>query len=430
MRFAQLFLRLGLTSILGVCGCEASRAGAYPEVPVWVHRPSWSMDITFSRDLRAHSRQKGEPYERGGVELDVAGRRVFVGSSDDGLYALHAEDGTVIWRFETVGAVQSEPLYDPVEDTLYFGSNDGALYKVRAEDGKLMWRFMSNAEVSRRPQLVNGTLYAVNANDTLLALNATTGQRRWSQHRTPALGMEIAGHGAVLVWRNKAYMVYSDGTVTAYDAKTGVEAWQPIDLSGEAEQQLGEVPRYLDVDTTPVAGNVEGNAVVYVGGYEGGVYALDADAGNIVWSIPAVTGVTDLILWEQPAHRNLLGDGPDEPARKILIAATGTSGLWGIDPQSGSELWRRDLPDGGVSRPVPMLGALLVSTTRQGLFLVHPLDGRLIDGIHSDLGFAMPAAAYGHRAFIMTNGGKLLGLYVRSPQKLDAEPYQAGLKPL
>ena len=40
------------------------------------------------------------------------------------------------------------------------------------------------------------------------------------------------------------------------------ETWQPIDLSGEAEEQLGEVPRYLDVDTTPVAGSVDGSRVV------------------------------------------------------------------------------------------------------------------------------------------------------------------------
>jgi outer membrane protein assembly factor BamB len=410
--------------------CEVSRAGAHAEVPVWTHHPAWSLEVIYSHPLLAQSRKHGEPYERGGAEIDVAGRRVFIGSSDGGLYALRAEDGQVIWRFETVGAVQCEPLYDPQENVVYFGSNDGALYKVDAERGLLKWRFMSNAEVARRPQLVGDVLYAVNANDTVLALDRRTGERKWSQHRTPALGMEIAGHAAALVWRGKVYVSYSDGTVTAYDAANGSESWQPIDLSGEAEEQLGEVPRYLDVDTTPVAGSVDDNAVVFVGSYEGGVFALDADTGNVVWSLPTVVGVSDLLLWEQPAHPNRTGEGPKEAARKILIAATGTSGLWGIDPEQGTELWRRDLPDGGISRPAPLLGALLVSTTRQGLFLVHPLDGTLIDGIHSDLGFAMPAATHGNRAFIMTNGGTFMGLYAHQPDRLDTGPYKAGLKPL
>lgn len=421
---------LGVALVLGLAGCEASRAGAHAEVPVWTHHPAWSLEVVYSTPLLAQSRKHGEPYERGGAEIDVKGRRVFVGSSDAGLYALRAIDGQVIWRFETVGAVQSEPLYDAKENALYFGSNDGALYKVDADRGLLKWRFMSNAEVARRPQLVGDTLYAVNANDTVLAVDRRTGERRWSQHRTPALGMEIAGHGGALVWRGKVYMAYSDGTVTAYDAETGVEVWQPIDLSGEAEEQLGEVPKYLDVDTSPVAGSVEGTAVVYVGSYEGGVFALDADTGNVVWSLPAVMGVSDLLLWEQPEHTNISGEGPKEPARKILVAATGTSGLWGIDPEQGTELWRRDLPDGGISRPAPLLGALLVSTTRQGLFLVHPLDGAIIDGIHSDLGFAMAPATHGNRAFIMTNGGTFLGLYAREPSRLEELPYKAGLKPL
>lgn len=430
-RRARIASALGALLLpLALSGCEASRAGAYPEVPVWTHHPAWSLDLVYTRDLRAASREQGEPYERGGVELDTAGRRVFVGSSDGGLYALGAEDGQVLWRFETLGAVQSQPLYDAVENALYFGSNDGALYKVDAERGRLLWRFFSNAEVAQKPQLEAGTLFAVNANDTVLALDPKTGKRRWSQHRTPALGMEIAGHGAALAWRGRVYMVYSDGTVSAYDAKSGLEVWQPIDLSAEAEQTLGEIPRYLDVDTTPVPGFVEGTAVIYVGSYEGGVFALDADTGNVVWSLPAVVGVSDLMMWEQPERPNRTGEGPREPARRLLIAATGTTGLWGIDPQSGSEVWRRDLPDGGISKPAPLQGALLISTTRQGLFLVHPLDGQLIDGIHSDLGFSMPAATHGRRAFILSNGGTLLSLYARPPEQLDDLPYKAGLKPL
>ena len=91
---------------------------------------------------------------------------MFVGSSDRGLYAVRVEDGTVLWRFETLGFVQSAPLYDRGEDVVYFGSNDGALYKVRARDGKLLWRFMTNAEISRRPLLSGGSLFVANANDT------------------------------------------------------------------------------------------------------------------------------------------------------------------------------------------------------------------------------------------------------------------------
>jgi outer membrane protein assembly factor BamB len=275
----------------GAClACGAIGATANPEVPPWLHRPSFSMTLVYRERLNAVSRDETEPYERGRPGLDIAGRRVFVGSSDRGLYAVRAEDGSVIWRFETLGVVQCEPLYDPEEDVVYFGSNDGALYKLRAQDGKMLWRFSTNAEVARKPVIRGRNVYAVNANDTVIAVDRKTGERRWSQHRAPALGMEVAGYSGPLVLRGLVYVGFSDGNVTAYDADTGAERWQPVDLSAEAEEALGDVPRYLDVDTTPVPGIIDESPVIYVGSYDGGVYALDADSGNKVWGRAEVTG--------------------------------------------------------------------------------------------------------------------------------------------
>ena len=62
-----------------------------------------------------------------------------------------------------------------------------------------------------------------------------------------------------------------------------------------------------------------------------------------------------------------------------------------------------------------MEGAILVGTTRYGIFLFSPLDGAMIDGIETGNGFAMTPAAYGKRAFVMTNGGQLLGIGLQTP---------------
>jgi outer membrane protein assembly factor BamB len=400
---------------LAALGCQALRVGANPEVPIWVNRASGSLSLSYSREVVAETRRRSEAFERGQPEIDWAGRRLFVGSSDNGLYAIRVEDGSTIWRFETLAFVQSEPLYDAAEDVVYFGSNDGALYKVAARDGKLLWRFATNAEVSKRPVRVGETLFVVNANDTVLALDRKTGELRWSQHHTPAAGMQVAGHAGPLVWRDKVYAAFSDGTVTAYDAASGVERWQPVDLAAEAEQTLGDVPKYLDADTTPVPAELEAGPVVFVGSYEGGVFALDAETGTPVWSNPAVAGVSELLLWQQAAHPRRSGRGPERPARSLLIAGTGTTGLWALDPESGREVWRRTLPSGGVSAPVPMLGALMVSATRLGVFLLNPLDGRLMDGVHTGEGVSGTPAVYGRRAYVVTDGGRLLSFLASPP---------------
>lgn len=381
------------------------------------------MHVVFDREIVAAARRVGEPYQRGQPELDPEGMRLFVGSSDHGLYALRARDGDPLWRFETLGFVQCAPLYDASENTVYFGSNDGALYKVDADTGALRWRFMTNAEVARRPVLQGGLLYAANANDTVMAIRPDSGELVWSQHRTPAAGMEVAGYSGPAVAFGKVYMGFSDGNVTAFDAKTGEERWQPLDLSAEAEQLLGEVPAYLDVDTTPIAAQLDTGPAVIVASYEGGVYALDADAGTQLWTNTNVLGVYDITLWEQPAHRARDG-GAEVPAQRLLLAASGTSGLWALDPDTGDQVWRRALPDGGVSAPVPILGALMVTTTELGVYLLSPRDGSLIDGAHLAYGASSTPAVHGTHAFVLSDTGHLFGLQVTPPIMPPPRPTQ------
>ena len=413
---------------LPACGLANVFAGdrVNPEVPSWYHRPSGSMDIFIHRSLTAPTRAAGEDWERGRPEVDAARGRVFVGSSDHGLYALRAGDGSTIWRFETLNVVQSEPLYDAEMDYVYFGSNDGALYCVSAATGKQIYRFDTGAEVSRKPVRAGENLFFSNASDFLFSIDRRTGKPRWQVHRTPALGMEISGHaGAAYDSLNKlVFMAYSDGHVIAYDERDGAEKWTPVDLSAEAEQSAGEAPRYLDADTTPIVDDNPQGRVVYVSSYAGGVHALDATTGARVWSNDKAVGVTDMAVWSEAAHRsNPSGpdkDGPQVPARKLLIASSATFGLTGLDPYTGRVVWQNKLPEGGVTAPVPIAGAILVGTTRYGLFLLSPRNGKAIDGIDLNTGFAQTPGVHGGRAFIMTNAGTFLGVSVAPPLPINA----------
>lgn len=364
-----------------------------------------AIDVRVRRSIVAASKHRGGSFETGQPELNIPHARVYVGSSDWGLYSINAASGQSVWRFQTLGPVQSRPLYDANEDTVYFGSDDGALYKVRAKDGRLLWRLDSNAEVTQKPVLADGIIYITNANDTLLALDSQTGAIQWHQHRAPSAGLEIAGYAGPLVWKDKVYTAFSTGIVSAFDANTGVERWQPVDLTAEAEQITGELPQYFDVDTTPVADEGSEGSVVYVASYAAGVYALDAETGALVWSNPDISGVTELTLWT--------GRGPSGGTRKLLYAASGTSGIWALDPEErGETVWHQALPEGGVSRPIPVSGVLMVSSTTYGLFLFSPLTGKVIDGLNNADGFTMTPAAYGTRAFVVSNEGFFYGLRV------------------
>jgi outer membrane protein assembly factor BamB len=419
---AALGLAAGAAA-LGSGGCDALQSYANPEVPIWVHHPGNAMSIQFRRSLTSEPRPTKEPWERGRPEIDPPNRRVFVPCSDGGLYAIRANDGTSLWRFQTLAAVQSEPWYDPSDDSVYFGSNDGALYKVGAADGALRFRFETRAEVARKVVRRGDTVFAMNANDTLIALDAKTGKMKWNQHRTPAFGMEIAGYAGPALGRDQVYAAFSDGNVMAYSIEDGSERWPGVDLSAEAEQQVGGEPvKYLDVDTTPVVDHDGDAEIVYVSSYQAGLFALDGENGTRIWSNDKVVGATDLLLWTQRARPAPDGKGPGTPARKILLASSGLTGLWALDPKdNGRVLWHRPLPEGGMTAPVPWEGTLLVGTTRYGLFLFSPLDGAVIDGIDTGTGIAMVPAAFGSRAYVLTNGGTLLGLDVDAPRPDKAD---------
>jgi outer membrane protein assembly factor BamB len=414
-------------SLLAAAGCASSETSGdriNPDKPLWYHQPIGAMQIRFVRPLTASSRASGEPYERGRAELDPAHGRLFVGSSDRGLYALRAGDGSTIWRFETLGAVQSEPLYDAELDEVYFGSHDGAMYAVHASDGQLVWRYESGAEVARQPVLVGETLVFANGADNLFAIDRRSAKTLWHIHRSPALGMEVSGYSGPAYEDGTIFFAYSDGHVGAYDLRDGSERWTPVDLSAEAEQaQAGDALRYLDVDTTPIPDNLGPlGHVIFVASYAGGVYALDAERGSPVWKNDKAIGVTDISLWRERAHPmrpdapGYVPGAPDVPKREILIAASSASGLWGLEPTTGKMVWRLPIPDGGVTAPVPVSGALLMGTTMYGAFLLSPLNGRPIDGFDLGTGFSQTPAAFGNRGFLMSNAGTLVGVEIAPPR--------------
>src|SRR4029078_9193656 len=100
----------------------------------------------------------------------------------------------------------------------------------------------------------------------------------------PDSGLRAPVYAAPALGRDKVYAAFSDGTVQAYSLEDGSEQWPTVDLAAEAETSAGgDTPRSLDVDTTPVLDTHATGTVVYVAGYAGGVFALDAENGTRVW---------------------------------------------------------------------------------------------------------------------------------------------------
>ncbi len=398
-----------------------------PDMPLWFTRPGGALSVTARRVLAADSRRIGDVREfnnrrpvseRSVPALDTTNGRVFVGTSDRGLYALRAGDLSTIWRFQTAGPVMSEPLFDNELDVVYFGSHDGALYAVHASTGELVWRYNTGSAVGRQPVLSGERLFFSNASDYVFAIDRRSGKTIWQAHRTPAMGMEIAGHAGVALDQNRVFAAFSDGHVAAFNTDSGADAWpEQLDLLAGADANT-ETARYLDVDTTPaVAPHPQHGRVIYVAAYSTGVFAVAAATGTILWRNERALGVADVTYWSEPPHRpeGMPDDAPAIATAPLLLASSGSTGLWALDPLTGEMQWRVRVPEGGVTATVPFAGALLVGSTMHGLHLISPLNGKGIDGIDPGLGFSSPPVTFGRMAYALSNAGTLFAVQVNPP---------------
>jgi len=64
---------------------------------------------------------------------------VYIGSGDSSLYALNAENETIIWSYKTSGIIHASPIIK--DRIIYIGSFDGHLYTLDSKTGKLIWKF-------------------------------------------------------------------------------------------------------------------------------------------------------------------------------------------------------------------------------------------------------------------------------------------------
>ncbi len=183
-----------LASVASCASTESAGDHVNPEKPLWFHQPSGAISVTFLRELTAPSRAVGEPYERGKAEIDPEHGRFFVGSSDHGLYALRASDGSTLWRFETLGPVQSEPLYDPELDVVFFGSHDGcALRDSPPPTGALLVALPERGSMRSRAGRPSAArkLFFANGADQPLRRRPADGQARLA--RPPRSGARHGG---------------------------------------------------------------------------------------------------------------------------------------------------------------------------------------------------------------------------------------------
>lgn len=359
---------------------------ATPDTPTTVQEPG----VPMVRGNAAHTGEMPGPgpvadpeilwqFETGGVRTSpaVVGDTVYVGTLDGFVVALDRDAGTERWRFE-VGGYASSPavadgivivgggggrLYaldatngaeiwsaatsDPslfsdatiVGGVVHIGGYDTFVYAIDVATGDLIWEFQTGGRVWIAPAVAEGTVFARSDDGNLYALDATSGQERWSV----AIGWHNESSSPAVV-DGTVVVGGAEGITYAFDTATGEERWQ-VALTGI-------------VDTSPAI--VDG--VVYIGATEpqaaGALHALDASTGSELWRADVPAGV---------ASSASIADG-------VAWFGDWDGVLHAVDTTTGEERWSLPLDDGyAASAPAVLDGVVYVGaigTERSHLFAI------------------------------------------------------------
>jgi hypothetical protein len=191
--------------------------------------------------------------ERLGTAMEpiLAGDKVLVATHAGNLYALRAQSGEAVWRFEAHGAFLHSPAV--VDGLVVAGSTDGELYAVDLETGKLQWHYYAGyGGFSAAPMTVGGTNYAGTRGGDFLAWSAREGRVLWRQE----LGVPIRQTAAAA--QERVFVTGEDLRVRCFGMADGKVAWVSEPLPGQTARDYypivvaGSGRAFVIVRTNPI----------------------------------------------------------------------------------------------------------------------------------------------------------------------------------
>lgn len=273
-------------------------------------RPEWkNLHWTYSTSGRIYA------------SPTVTSETIFIGSTDQNLYAIRRKDGHALWTFRAAGAITSSACVK--NGKVFFGSLDGHYYAVDSATGQLSWKFSTGGERTAGGKGYWGMLPADRMMTDL-----------WDFFLSTPVAYDLPGD-------HRLYFGSSDGHLYCVDQRTGRLIWK---------QQLGSA-----IHSTPALGHGK----IFAGTWDGELVAMDADSGKICWSFS--TGGNGVMKGIQASP--LLAGG-----RLYVGARNGNA--YAIEAESGKLLWRHSTGDSWLVGTPVLKDSLVFFTTSDSFLLL------------------------------------------------------------
>ncbi len=259
-------------------------------------------------------------------------RNIYFMCSDGLFYAINSVSGERSWVFKTAGegrfaapgihgltprdSIMTDDwdifLSSPAahNEKVFFGTGSGFVYALNASDGSEIWNFRSGDVVHSSPAVAHGKVYIGSWDRHLYALNEHTGEKEWSFITNPdTVNYNQTGiQSSPVIDGNMVYFGCRDSYVYGLDAFSGklilkvfndhswvittplVEDKKLIFATSDTQlfrvvhavsgEEIYELPLEGFIFSSPV---ITGK-IVYIGSFNGTVYAIDTDSREVVWN--------------------------------------------------------------------------------------------------------------------------------------------------
>ncbi len=312
----------------------------------------------------------------------VSNAIAYVASSNGTVYALRANDGSLLWRhsfavkgFSQTVTVNTNIIYFSISTVNASGTaSAGVLYALRASDGTPLWHYQTSTLFTGSPTIDQGTLY-ISSLDTVYALKANNGVVLW-QHSLQSEGLTTPGamveeNGIVCV----GFGQQDQAMLLGLHAKDGSTAWSHTVQDTFINSLIAQNGRIYSVSTsqgpgteginmtalqeqngaivwhqsitgkgTGVQGDLHPSGLLYSptgflyvsvqASHAGLVYALAASNGRVLWhyaagGYPTLVSLANDLLYVQGATYQQFGTGTQtvQPSLYALRIDKGTP-LW------------------------------------------------------------------------------------------------------
>lgn len=272
----------------------------------------------------------------------------------------------VKWTYSTSSRGTSVISALVMSDGRVFFTSGGKLYAVSARKGNVLWTRHNVNQVNIHDITVKqGGVYVYGNAGDLLALDARTGKKKWQYHGPRTLG------GFPVVKSDYVFAVYRYGSIYALLPGSGKQRWKA------GFQHQNRIERFLPTQGVSVA--------------DGKLYLPRSDVNDNHENLPDLytfsirNGPSDTsstrngnLIWS----KTMEGSAVAPPAVKDQIAYFPINGLWALSSRDGTTKWT--FPVKGQDHinhddpPAIADGVVYFSTDKGGVYAVDAEDGSLI----------------------------------------------------